>query len=289
MTLPRITVVVSTYNSPRYLELVLTGLVSQTVSDFKVIVADDGSTEETRFVIDSFFPRLNLLHCWQKDAGFRLAAVRNLALSNVSTELVAFLDGDCIPHRNYVADILHCFNALEKRRAYLQGHRVILDKAFSERLAADGSPALPSLGLLARNVFHFSNRFNAIRRPFFPRVHFRLKGVRGCNMAFRMEDLVAVNGFDESFEGWGHEDQDLVRRLFASGVGRCEVRGRMIVYHLYHPEHDRDAAEENLLRARSPRPARAAAGIVRGNPNVVCSKFTEATRKKDREISRRPR
>lgn len=265
-----LTVVVSTYNSPRYLALVLSGLACQVDADFECIVADDGSTEETVAVANGFSKRLRLKLVRQADRGFRLAANRNNALAMAEGDLVAFLDGDCIPAPHYTADAKRLFGAANDP-VYVQGHRVILDDEISRVLT--GEEALKDEGALTDTggIFsvrwvitqraHLGNPQNAFRYPWPRRAHQKLQGVRGCNMIFRAADLRALNGFDESFVGWGHEDQDMVRRLFRHGVRRVDARGKLVVYHLYHLEADRDASRDNLDRARAERPVVSAQGI----------------------------
>jgi len=257
-----LTVVVSTYNAPRYLALVLDGLARQRDAAFQCIVADDGSAVETETVVRSFRGRIaDLVHSWQEDKGFRLAASRNRALAAASGEVVAFLDGDCLPSPHYVADVkrLTARHRLETEKIYFQGHRVILDATVSGMLtSADG---IFDLRWIAGHWRHLSNRLNAWHIGWPARARVSLKGVRGCNMVFRAVDLRAVNGFDEEFVGWGHEDRDLVSRLFRAGVRRVDARGRAIVYHLYHAEHDRSAATGNLARADEERPLVARRGL----------------------------
>lgn len=259
-----LTVVVSTYNAPRYLGLALDGLAHQNDGAFQCIVADDGSTAETEAVVQSFRGRFaDLLHSWQEDKGFRLAASRNRALAASSGDLVAFLDGDCIPSPHYVADVkrLAARHGLATEKVYFQGHRVILDAAVSGAITS--AEGLFTARWILAHRRHLSNMLNAWHMgwPAFP--HTALKGVRGCNMIFRAEDLRTVNGFDEEFVGWGHEDRDLVSRLYRTGVRRVDARGRALVYHLYHPEHDRSAARGNLARADEERPLIARQGLSR--------------------------
>lgn len=260
MRLGSLTVIVSTYNAPRYLDLVLAGLERQSDRSFECIVADDGSGTETAAVMEKHLKALAIIHSWQEDDGFRLAASRNRALAIASGEHIAFLDGDCIPSPRYVEDIRATAARLSRGPAfYLQGHRVILDERISASDLDVAEIFSPSWIFSYRR--HVSNVANAFRYPFPLARHRRLKGVRGCHMVFRAEDLRAVNGFDEDFKGWGHEDRDIVRRLFRRGVDRVDLRGRAPIYHLYHPEHARDEESGNLNRAMADRPIVARRGI----------------------------
>jgi glycosyltransferase involved in cell wall biosynthesis len=255
----KLSIIVSTYNAPRQLGLVLDGLSRQHDSEFECLVADDGSGPETCAVVASFRERLSIIHSWQEDAGFRLAGVRNRALALASGEIIAFLDGDCIPTPHYVGDVRRLMNRGD--RIYLQGHRLLLDRELSASLTSTEGIFDP--GWVLRHRRHLGNIKNALRFPWPLFRTRRLHGVRGCNMIFRRADLVAVNGFDESFVGWGHEDRDIVSRLFQIGVHRADARGRAVVYHLWHPEQDRTKAKDNLRRAEEARPPRATSGLRR--------------------------
>ncbi len=258
-----LTVVVSTYNNPRYLLLVLEGLARQVDADFETIIADDGSRPDTAALALSYAPRLCLRYLRQADTGFRLAANRNNALALASGDLVACLDGDCIPHPFYTADARRLM-ARAGDGVYVQGHRVILGEAVSRSIADRGAAGVDGLFEPSWPLGHrraIGNWQNAFRYPWWRSAHRRLRGVRGCSMIFRARDLQAQNGFDEAFVGWGHEDQDMVRRLYGAGLKRIDARGALVVYHLWHKENDRADEGENQERARSGRPLRAARGI----------------------------
>ena len=77
---PSLSVVATTYNWPAALDRVLDSLAGQTLPDFEIVVADDGSGPETRALVDGWRGRLGerLKHVWQEDQGFRAGRVRNL-------------------------------------------------------------------------------------------------------------------------------------------------------------------------------------------------------------------
>jgi hypothetical protein len=76
----------------------------------------------------------------------------------------------------------------------------------------------------------------------------RWKGIKTCNLSAWRTDLVHVNGLDESYEGWGLEDSDLVIRLLHAGVKHKSARLAATVFHLWHPEHDRMKLPDNQKR-----------------------------------------
>ena len=97
-------VIVSTYNRPEYLELVLDGYAAQTNRDFEVVVADDGSAPATADTIHRIRKDtgLRITHVWHEDSGFRKSLIVNRAIVAAGGEYLLFTDGDCIPRRDLV-------------------------------------------------------------------------------------------------------------------------------------------------------------------------------------------
>jgi hypothetical protein len=84
--------------------------------------------------------------------------------------------------------------------------------------------------------------------PFRVTRQFRWKGIRSCNFGVWSGDFQAVNGFDEDFSGWGHEDADLVLRLHRKGLARKDGFWSTEVFHLWHHQNSRAAEEPNRRR-----------------------------------------
>lgn len=239
----KVSVIVTTYNRPRALVRVLDGLLAQTRLPDEIIIADDGSGEKTR---EALLPYVNrketrVVHVWQEDRGFRAAMSRNRAIMASTGEYLVLLDGDCIPDACFIADHL----ALARTGCFFQGKRVLVNetavKGFTFR---DTTSVLNLLRLAVTGGL--SNAHHIIRLPFFPPYRVKkLSGVRSCNMGIFRKDVVAVNGFNHAFTGWGREDSEFVIRLFNYGLVRLEHPFRAICYHLWHRENPRDSLEQN--------------------------------------------
>ena len=127
-----ISVIVSTYNRPDALSLVLQSLNQQTDTNFEIIVADDGSKNDTKQLVGSFnsIGFQPLTHVWHEDTGFRLAAIRNLAATYCTGEYFIFLDGDCVVQPDFIAR----HRCLSENNHMVTGSRVLLNKAFTTAL-----------------------------------------------------------------------------------------------------------------------------------------------------------
>lgn len=248
----RIAVIVTTYNRPDALAAVLEGYLAQSDCDFELLVADDGSTAETAALVKQYQARaaFPVRHIWQEDIGFRAAAIRNRALAQTQAEYIVLTDGDCVPPVDFVAS----HRLLAERGCFLSGNRLLLSQAFTERVLRDKLPIhLWGLGdwLRARLHGHIERLLPLLRLPdsalrkLAPR---RWQGAKTCNLSAFRDDLLRVNGLDESYTGWGLEDSDLVIRLIRAGIIAKSARFSVPVLHLWHRENDRSKLAENRKR-----------------------------------------
>ncbi len=263
-----ISVIVSTYNRPDALRVVLDGLLRQTDRHYEIIVADDGSGPPTRAVVEEFAAKspVPLHHVWHPDDGFRLSAIRNKGILQAKGSYLIFLDGDCVPQTDFVAR----HRMLSRPGMMMTGSRILL----GEKLTAQVVKGLPILDQgpafwLAQRA---SGEVNKILPLFFrlPDMAQRLvpgfkwRGIKGCNLAAWRSDIEKVNGFDETFTGWGHEDADFVARLHNAGVSRKKGFWSTEVLHLWHREAKRDQESPNrqkVLRRMESREMRAERGL----------------------------
>ena len=252
--LPKITVVVTTYNWPSALTCVLDALRAQTYRFFEVIVADDGSDAKTESCIQkhqAHFP-VPLKHVWQEDKGFRAARVRNRALAKAEHPYIVFLDGDSVPLPNFL--LRHA--QLAQKGYFVAGNRTLFSEAFTQKVLENNIPIF-SYSAWRFALSWIKGECNRLGIPWMIPLGFirkwhpnRWRGVKTCNLGVWREDLLLVNGLDEAYEGWGYEDTDLVLRLQNSGIKCLEGRGAVSVLHLWHPQNTRDLTKDNLNRLK---------------------------------------
>ena len=250
---PSIAVIVTTYNRLDALLAVLGGLCAQTDRDFEIVVADDGSTSATRTALRSVVATapVPVRHVWHPDQGFRAAAIRNKGIALTEAPYLIFLDGDCVPQRDFVAR----HRRLASPGRLVTGSRVLLSRALTDRLLAGGrdiSAIGPGEWIADRLLGDINKVWPLLMKlpPAGWRTSgtFRWRRIKSCNLAVWRDDAIAVDGFDETFRGWGHEDADFVLRLHHHGIERTLGSFATEVFHLWHREAQRDRAGENLKR-----------------------------------------
>ena len=250
----KLAVVVTTYNRPDALRAVLEGYAAQSDGSFELVVADDGSTAATGNLVRDFAARAPFAcrHVWHEDDGFRAAAIRNKAVCETPAEYIVFTDGDCIPGVHFVAR----HRALAERGWFVAGNRVLLSRGFTERVLAERIPIHEWTGRrwvqarLAGDVNRLAPLLPLRDGPWRKRRPNQWEGVKTCNLAVWRDDLMEVNGLDETYTGWGMEDSDLVVRLLRAGVMHKSARFSAPVFHLWHQENDRSRLPGNQARLR---------------------------------------
>lgn len=249
-----ISIVISTYNRSDALLAVLAGLTRQSDRNFEVIVADDGSRNEHCLALrnSTLARELKVIHVWQPDVGFTLNRNRNLGANACSGDYLVFLDGDCVPETDFVAQ----HRRLAQVGYFVNGSRVLLSEKLSNRVIQGQVSVVDRswwFWLVQRMTRHANKLMGLLRLPDGPyrvKPDFVWKGIRGANLAVWKVDLERVDGFDESFLGWGHDDADFVLRLHNAGLKRKNGFCATEVYHLWHCEAARDAESVNAQKVR---------------------------------------
>lgn len=250
-----ISVLLATYNWPQALKLCLESLATQTDKNFEIIVADDGSSESTKHVIHSFqgsHPAA-IKHLWQEDQGFRKTKILNQAIAAAHGDYLVFLDGDCIVQPDFIAR----HRELAQKGYLITGSRILLNESLTQELLAWSNWSFQrfSKNLIGKRLSGGINKYwplkiklgNGSWRDY---KKFVWRRIKGCNMACWKADAEAINGFDESMTGWGHEDADFIFRLQHHGIRRMSGSWSTEVLHLFHKIHDQSNAAENARRVR---------------------------------------
>lgn len=248
-----ISFIVLTYNRTDALLAVLRSLATQCdATQHEVLIADDGSRPDQVEMLFSQCPAFKcpVRHVWHPDNGFTAAQARNLGARHARGDYLIFLDGDCIPGKTFVAQ----HTRLAEAGCFVNGGRVLLSKTLTAKVLRDKidlSARPVSFWLQARLQGNCNKLLHLLVWPwrlFRVKQGFQWHSIRSCNFGVWRRDFVSVNGFDETFQGWGHEDADLILRL--NHLGRQRKNGFMAteVFHLWHGENQRDHESVNKNR-----------------------------------------
>ena len=235
---PNISIIVSTYNSPDWLEKVIWGFSVQKYSNFELIIADDGSSTDTKNRIEELKAHVNfpIIHVWHEDKGFQKTIILNKALMACSTDYVIMTDGDCIPRKDFVEKHIE----LRKPKRFLSGGY--------HKLSMDLSVLITKEDIITERCFDlkwleergmkssFKNRKLTAKGWISQLLNFitpTTPSWNGHNSSGWMKDILAVNGFDERME-YGGEDRELGERLENYGVKGKQIRYSTTCLHLDH-------------------------------------------------------
>jgi GT2 family glycosyltransferase len=228
------TVIIAFYKRLDFLEKIFEGLEKQSKKDFEVIIAEDNDSPLTPGFIGSKRDKLSfqIKHVSQEDIGFRKNRILNEAVKVASAEILIFLDGDCIPHKHFIMQ--YCKHVVKGTACF--GRRVMLGKTFTANLLQH--PGIRSLRILS---LLFSDSRQVEDAFYLPRLNKNIteyRGIWGCNWGLHVNDLIAVNGFDEDYvHASVGEDNDIEWRLRSSGIKFKSLKHKAIVYHMYHREN----------------------------------------------------
>ena len=250
-------VILLTYNRCDALEAVLYGLSIQKTKPMEVIITDDGSNSvQVEAVLNTLRTRkwpFKLKYVWQPDIGFTASTARNNGVRHSSGDYLVFLDGDCVPRHDFIHEHLR----LRKSGCFINGSRVLLNQEMTAEIIRQ-----PEL-IDKSSLFWLKQRLHGRINKWLPTIgrippclrasssSFQWKGIRSCNFSLWKADFVKINGFDESFVGWGHEDADFVWRLQRAGFRRINGYWSTEVFHLWHREASRDRESTNARRLKA--------------------------------------
>ena len=189
--MPKVDVIIPAYNAASFLPMALESVIAQTYSDWKIILIDDGSTDNTQDVVARYAGQLRSKLLYIRQANRGLPAARNAAIANCSAEFLALLD----------ADDVWLPNRLEESLKRFEGRPDVgLSYGFISRIDAAGVV-----------VDTFTNRSEFPEGHVAPQIYMRTMNLPCPTVTFRRECVEAVGVFDESLQAT--EDRDLWLRI----------------------------------------------------------------------------
>jgi len=240
-----ISVIVPTYNRPKALKLCLLSLAQQSLLPGEVMIADDGSTVETKHAVQDMQSMLKnsfpIRHIWQEDIGFRKPKILNETVRQTIGQYLIFIDGDCMAHRHFV----RAHRDKSAPKTILSGKRVEIGKRLTEKLLEEGvvlNSMTPRLLADLRGERSYRSRKleeglfikNSLIRKLAHLDHLADDAVTGCNFSLSKDLFIAINGCDEDFLDGSVEDNDLGIRVLNQGGQVGSVRKLANIYHLWH-------------------------------------------------------
>lgn len=241
-----VALLISTYNWPQALELSLLSILKQTKMPDEIVIADDGSGEETKALIERYRSKSGVIikHVWHEDKGFRKSMILNKAVKQITSDYIIEIDGDMIVHPKFVHDHL---NAAQEGY-FAQGSRVMINKPKSKNILETKQI---NLSVLTKGL---SNRLNAVYSPVLSYIFQLIPSdpfhIKGCNLAFWKKDFIVINGYYNGFEGWGAEDYEFGARLLHAGIKRKRLKMVALGFHIFHSDNSRSntGANDNIYR-----------------------------------------
>ena len=256
----KLSVIVSTYNSPQWLEKVLWGYSAQKHRDFELVIADDGSTADTAQLIRCMVAETGMVieHVWQRDDGFRKCRILNKAVLAANHDYLVFSDGDCIPRADFLAEHARC----AEPGYFLSGSYCKLPMVTSEAITKDDILSGRCFDIawlrahgLPRNRKNLKLAAPPKRAGLLNRLTTARCNFKGSNASVWKADVLRVNGFDERMQ-YGGLDREIGVRLVNAGVRPKHARYNAVVLHLDHPRGYKDAemvASNRALRLHNQR------------------------------------
>lgn len=244
-------IIISTYNSTEWLAKVLHGYNNQTYRAFEIIIADDGSTHETKTLIDELRKIVfyKIEHVWHEDNGFQKSQILNKAIMACHTAYIIMSDGDCIPRTDFVEQ-----HVLYREEGYfLSGGYFMLPMPISKRISIENIYAGDCFDLKWLKKQGLKSQFknnkltaNGLKSNFLNFITPTNASWNGHNASGWKADIEAVNGFDERMQ-YGGQDRELGERLINYGLKSKQIRYTAICVHLDHPRgyKNKESIEKN--------------------------------------------
>jgi len=252
----KVSLIIAVYKDVIALDLIIESLKNQTYKNFEVIIAEDGESDEMKEYIKTI-EGVEVKHTTQEDIGVRKARSQNNGILASTGEYIIFIDGDCPLFSTFIEGHI----SLAEDGFALSGRRLNLDNKTTQLLRANSITPSDIENSLFFKYFYLAfdknTRFEQgihvnpngfIYKQFISRRK-RNKKILGCNFSCWKKDIVALNGFDESYgESAVSDDMDWDWRFEAYGLQIKSCKNVANMMHLLHKAHDRGDATYQLKR-----------------------------------------
>lgn len=253
---PKASVIIAVYKDIEALHCILLALIRQTEKNFEVIVTEDGQDiTVANYIMERARKELDLRHLSQEDKGFRKTLAANRAIACANSDYPIILDGDCIPHSQFVA--MHLAHA--KTNRVCTARRVHLGPSESANIRREPGLVLKlenRLMLFLRVIPLYRDGIRNYEIGFHYTLFHKLAKNRhlsivGCNFSCYKADMMKINGYDEDLPGIGGEDGDLEWRFNGLGIFTKNIKFQAVVYHLHHDSRPQDAGVNVAISRRN--------------------------------------
>lgn len=213
----RVSVIIPTYNSEGTIRQTLEAVLNQDFKDYEVIVVDDGSKDNTCKIVKGYPVRL------VKHRHKGPAAARNLGARTAESDILLFIDADCIPERNWIEEMIRPFE--EDDIVGVQGRYKTRQSEIVARFAQ----------------YEIEDRYERMLK------HKYIDFIGSYSAAYRKDIFLNEGGFDESFTIASGEDPDLSFRLASKGY-KMIFNPKAGVFHR-HPNSFFEYSRQKFYRA----------------------------------------
>ena len=246
----KVSVIVCIYNRFDYVRNILKCLIEQTADIYEVIFADDGSKENLEDSIRDLLPlcKFKVKIVWQEDIGFRLAKSRNNAVKFSEGDYLIFMDQDIVFDKDFIQEILN--KRKKKHVVYTKALWTTPEQRDEVQTIFDKEYNYEKMYSIIQTEKHENTCRSLKKAKFYSllyKLNLRKRGGKfaGLFISLYKEDLFKINGFDEEYQGFGYEDDDLGNRLFSSGVNTIPVQFKYFPMHMAHPSSPSEADSPN--------------------------------------------
>jgi glycosyltransferase involved in cell wall biosynthesis len=266
---PKLSLIIAVHNKPEFLEKIFESLLNQTLKDFEIVIADDGSGAPVAELVKQWNGKFMypVVHVWQEHKGFRKTVIANRAAILARSDYLCFIDGDCVLHHRFLEDHLRT----RKVGTVLSGRRVMLNEDLTGRLSRIDvqSRRIEKPSFWLKHV-QTSSIKHGLRLPAVASIEDTWKRAKnycilGSNFSVFKGDFYRVNGYEEAITGRGLEDNNLSNRFKRAGIRIRTVARRAIQYHLFHSSDPVPHGKDVIDRWGTPEAFRAEKGIIKSN------------------------